>query len=115
MRAYSYVQFSVAIIALIVACVAGPLLYPQDAIAREPDYKMVCSSEGGTSGGGEWRTSDRGLEGELPVDPGRSPGTDGKEYSSPKAANTDRSWAEDVQAMIIRMVRSVGAKFSELF
>jgi hypothetical protein len=115
MHAYSYARISVAVAVLITVCVAGTLLLPQDVMARE-DVKMITSSEcgGGTSGGGEWRNNPQD-EGELPMDGGRGRAGGGTRYSDPRSGAADVSTPEEVQAVIIRMVRFVGTTFSQLF
>lgn len=116
MRAYPYVQFSLAVIFLIAVSLAGTLVCPQDAMAREADYKMVTTeASGGNSGGGEWRIppEDPPDEMSMVLEGTRGRGTPG--YSEPRPVATGDSWAESVNAMIIRTVRFVGTTFSELF
>ena len=113
MRAYPYVQVSLAIFFLI--AVSATLVVPQDAMAREPEYEVVTDQRtGGTSGGGEWKTGG-GDQSELPIDLEGYRGGGGPGYSEPRKTADEESWAEAVNAMVVRMVRFVGAKFSELF
>lgn len=115
MRAYPYVRVSLAIVVLIVASVTVPLVGPKDAMAREPEYEIqTTQNTGGTSGGGEWRTPPEEPP-QLPMDieDGRIGG--GKKYSEPPKSSSADSWAEAVNAMVVRMVRFVGTTFSELF
>jgi hypothetical protein len=115
MRAYSCARISFAIVVVMAACFSGVAISPDEARAVEPDYKMVTSNDGGgTSGGGEWKTDPSGT-GQLPVDEkgGRNTGRPGDYVRQVDAA--DASWVEEVQNAVVRMVRFVGAMFSQLY
>lgn len=116
MRAYSCARISFAIAVAIAACVAGALVNPQEAMAREPDYKAVISNEGGgTSGGGEWRTDRPENSSGLPLEERGGPRTGGAGYAARQVDPVEASWVERVEAAIVRMVRFVGDAFSQLF
>jgi hypothetical protein len=113
MRAYPYVQIGLVICVLI--AVSAALVVPQDAMARDPEYEIVTNDRGGgTSGGGEWKTGGE-EQSELPIDLEGNRGGGGPAYSEPRKNADEDSWTEAVNAMVIRMVRFLGAKFSELF
>jgi len=113
MRAYPYVQSSLAIVVLVAASLAVTLVCPQDALAREPECEIVIDI-GGTSGGGEWRESPDQPD-NLPLDSDRGRGSGGAGYSEPRHGVADNSWAEALNSKVVRLVRFVGTTFSELF
>jgi hypothetical protein len=115
MRAYPYVQSSLAILVLVAASISCTLVCPQDAMAREPEYEIYAKQgTGGTSGGGEWRTPPEDPDNlPLDVDGGRESG--GRGYSEPQVSEADSSWTEALNSKVVRLVRFVGTTFSELF
>lgn len=81
----------------------------------EPNYKMVSSTDGGgTSGGGEWKTDPSGT-GELPLDEKTGGSTGGPGYYARQADATELSWIERVESAVVRVVRFVGATYSQLY
>jgi hypothetical protein len=96
-------------------CVAGILAAPQHAVAVTPEYEMqTTSNTGGTSGGAEWRTEESNAPGELPLDE-RGAGVVGSPQYSQGAEDSEARLAQSIQAALVRMVRLVGATFSQLF
>ena len=114
MRAYPYVQSSLAILVLVAASISCTLVYPQDAMAREPEYDIcVDQGTGGTSGGGEWKNPENPDGLPMDLDEGRESG--GRGYSEPRQSVADSSWTEALNSKVVRLVRFVGTTFSELF
>jgi hypothetical protein len=115
MRAYSCARISIAIVVVMVTCIAGVAISPGQGLALEPNYKVASTSTtGGASGGGEWKT-DSGGTGELPVSEKDGRNAKGPDYVVSRVDSADASWIEEVQTAVLRMVRFVGAMFSQLY
>jgi len=116
MRAHRNPRKAVAIAALIVACVACVLLaVPRSASADGQDVELVYSNgEGGTSGGGEWRELPD-QTGRLPLDRDPVPSGKGQDYAPPDGQDEGQPWVQQAQALITRLVRVIGDRFSGLF
>jgi hypothetical protein len=117
MRTFSSGQISVSIAVLVAAFIVGTLVVPEGAIAREPEYEIVSSIDGGggAGGGGEWRTdpfNGGGLG--LPVDDGKAPGP-GHRFTEGSYAGAEASWAERVEAWYLRLLKAVSSVFVQKY
>ncbi len=115
MRAYPSVRIGIAIAFVMAVCVVGILAAPQHAVAVTPELEMqTTSNTGGASGGAEWRTEESNTTGELPLDE-RGAGAVGSPQYSQGAEESEAQLVQSIQAALVRMVRFVGATFSQLF
>lgn len=115
MRAYPCVRIGIAIAFVMAVCVVGIFAAPQHVMAVTPEIEMqTTSNTGGTSGGAEWRTEESNAPGELPLDE-RGAGVVGSPQYSQGAEGSEAQLVQGIEAALVRMVRFVGATFSQLF